>query len=51
MHENQEASEISVGNEASRPAGEGLGRTASTYIFEESDSSMVCAEQHVVQEG
>ena len=42
---------MSVGNEARRPAGEGDCHTARMHVFEESDSGIVCAEQHVVQEG
>ena len=32
-------------------AGEGLGRTARMYVYEESDRGLVCAEQRVVREG
>jgi hypothetical protein len=41
MHENRETSEMSVGNEASRPAGEGECHTARVHVFEESDSGIV----------
>jgi hypothetical protein len=34
-----------------RTAGEGLGHTARMYVFEESHSGIVRAEQRVVQEG
>jgi hypothetical protein len=51
MHENQETSEMPVGHEASRSAGEGDSHTARMHVAEESDSGIVCAEQHVVQEG
>jgi len=40
-----------VGHEASRSAGEGDSHTARMHVAEESDSGIVCAEQHVVQEG
>ena len=51
MHENREASETPVGHDDSRPAGEGDSHTARMHVAEESDSGIVCAEQHVVQEG
>ena len=51
MHENRETSEIPVANLSDRTAGEGSGRTARMYVCEESDSGIVRAEQHVVQEG
>jgi group II intron reverse transcriptase/maturase len=41
MHENRETSEMSVENEASRPAGEGDCHTARMYVTEESDSGVV----------
>ena len=41
MHENRETSETPAGHADSRPAGEGLGRTARMYVFEESDSGIV----------
>ena len=41
MHENREASEIPAVQPDSRAAGEGLGRTARMYVFEESDRSIV----------
>jgi len=41
MHENRETSEMSVGNEARRPAGEGDCHTARMHVFEESDSGIV----------
>ncbi len=51
MHENRETSETPVGHEDSRPAGEGDSHTARAHVFEESDSGIGCAEQHIVQEG
>jgi RNA-directed DNA polymerase len=41
MHENRETSGMPVGNEDSRPAGEGDSHTARTHITEESDSGIV----------
>jgi RNA-directed DNA polymerase len=41
MHENRETSEMSVGNEDSRPAGEGDSHTARAHVSEESDSGVV----------
>ena len=41
MHENRETSEIPVGHEASRPAGEGDSHTARMHVAEESDSGIV----------
>jgi hypothetical protein len=38
-------------NLSGRTAGEGPGHTARVYVCEESDSGIVRAEQHVVQEG
>jgi hypothetical protein len=38
-------------NLSRRTAGEGSGRTARVHVCEESDSGIVRAEQHVVQEG
>jgi RNA-directed DNA polymerase len=41
MHEKRETWETSVGNEDSRPAGEGDCQTAGVHVFEESDSGVV----------
>lgn len=41
MHENRETSETPVGNEDSRPAGEGDSHTARAHVTEESDSGIV----------
>jgi hypothetical protein len=41
MHENGETSEMPVGHEDSRPAGEGDSHTARMYVAEESDSGIV----------
>jgi hypothetical protein len=41
MHENRETSEMPVGHEASRPAGEGDRHTARVYVAEESDSGIL----------
>jgi hypothetical protein len=41
MHENGETSEISAIDADRRTAGEGQGRTARMYVFEESDSGVV----------
>src|SRR5215472_12506446 len=41
MHENRETSEMPVGNQDGRPAGEGDGHTARVHISEESDSGVV----------
>jgi hypothetical protein len=51
MHENRETSETPAVKPGSRSAGEGDSRTARAYVFEESHSGIVRAEQHVVQEG
>jgi hypothetical protein len=51
MHESRETSGMPAAKISRRTAGEGLGRTARMYIPEESDSGVVRAEQHVVQEG
>lgn len=41
MHENREASETPAAQPDRRAAGEGFGRTARMYVFEESDRSVV----------
>ena len=51
MHENRETSGMPAADFGSRTAGEGLGRTARVHVCEESDSGILRAEQHVVQEG
>ena len=51
MHENRETSEKPAKNVVRRTAGEGSGRTARMHVSEESDSGILRAEQHVVQEG
>jgi len=51
MHENRETWETPAVEPGSRSAGEGLGRTARMYVYEESDRGLVCAEQRVVREG
>jgi hypothetical protein len=51
MHENRETSETPVVQPGHRSAGEGLSHKARTYVYEESHSGIVRAEQHVVQEG
>jgi hypothetical protein len=51
MHENRETSETPVAQPGSRSAGEGQSHKVRAYVFEESHSGIVRAEQHVVQEG
>lgn len=51
MHENRETSEMPEAVHRDRPAGQGKSRKARAYVFEESDSGTVCAEQRIVQEG
>ena len=41
MHENRETSETPAAKVSRRTAGEGLGRTARMYVYEESDSGIV----------
>ena len=41
MHENRETSKTPAGKPDGRSAGEGLGRTAREYVFEESDSGII----------
>ena len=41
MHENRETSEMPVGNEDRRPAGEGPSHTVRAHVFEGSDSGIV----------
>jgi hypothetical protein len=41
MHENRETSGMPVGNEDSRPAGEGNSHTVRAHVFEGSDSDIV----------
>ena len=48
MHENRETSAVSPTGDRS---GKAESRTPDVYAGEESDSAVVCAEQHVVQEG
>jgi RNA-directed DNA polymerase len=50
MHENRETSEMPVGNEDSRPAGEGDSHTARTHVTEESDSG-IAPMNHSNQDG
>src|SRR5215467_9165375 len=45
MHENRETSEIPVAKLRDRTAGEGLGRTASMDVSEESDSGILPRNQ------
>jgi hypothetical protein len=48
MHENRETSLVfPTGNRS----GKAQSRTADVYAGEESDRAVLCAEQHVVQEG
>ena len=51
MHENRETSETPAAKPGRRSAGEGHSHTARMYVYEESHSGIVRAEQHVVQEG
>jgi hypothetical protein len=51
LHENRETSGMPAVPVSRRTAGEGSGRTARMHVSEESDSGIVRAEQHVVQEG
>ena len=41
MHENRETSETPAAQPGRRSAGEGLGRTARMYVFEESDRGVI----------
>jgi hypothetical protein len=51
MHENRETSEMPVGNEDSRPAGEGHSHTARTHVTEESDSGISVPMNHSNRDG
>ena len=48
MHENRETSSVFPTGDRS---GKAQSRTPDVYAPEESDRAVVCAEQHVVQEG
>ena len=50
MHENREISRTSWPSEQDRSA-KALNRKADAHVQEKSDCAVVCAEQHVVQEG
>ena len=50
MHENRETLEMPVGNEDSRPAGEGNSHTVRAHVTEESDSGTV-PMSHPKQDG
>jgi len=51
MHENRETSTLAGRDKRTSPAGEGRSRTARMNGVEESDRSIVCAEQHIAHVG
>ncbi len=51
MHENRETSRVSRSHWDRGRSAKATSQTADMHVLEESDRAVLCAEQHVVQEG